>query len=74
MFELLLQMDKRACSLDQAFEILRVFRRDRIVEPDLFEDIVRFVITLFVPALKKRAVIRMSGDRRAAGFRRVRFQ
>ena len=74
MFELLLQMHERAGRLDEAFEILRVLRRDRIVEPHLFQDIVRFVITLLVPALEKRAIIRMGRDGRAACFQRIRFQ
>ena len=57
MLELLLEMDKRPRRLDQALEILRILRRDRIVEPHLFENIVRFIITLLIPALEKRAVI-----------------
>ena len=67
-------MDERAGRLDEAFEILRVLRRDRIVQPHLFQNIVRLVITLLVPALEKRAVIRMVRDPRAAGFRLTRFQ
>ena len=58
MFEVLLQMNKRARRLDQSLEEIRVGRFT--VEPKLFQDIVRFVILLFVPAMKKRAVIRVS--------------
>ena len=70
MFELLLQMNKRAGGLNQPFEILRVVRRDRLPEPDLLENIVRFIVTLLVPALEKGAVIRMIGHRVR---RRLRF-
>ena len=68
MFELLLQMDESAGGLDQAFEVLRVVGSRRRLEPDLFQNIVGLIITLLVPALKKRPVIRMIGDRGAAGF------
>ena len=74
MFELLLQMNERAGGLDQAFEILRVLRRDRIVQPYLFENIVRLVIALLVPAPEKRAVIRMGCDARAPRFRGIGLQ
>ena len=67
MFELFLQMDKSAGGLNQAFEILRVVGSSHRLEPDLFEDIVRLIISLLVPAAKKSAVIRMIGNR-AAGF------
>ena len=63
MFELLLQMNKSARSLDQALEILRVAGRRRRLEPDLFENVMRLVVTLFVPATKKGTVIRMIGNR-----------
>src|SRR4051794_10286335 len=59
MLELLLQMDKRARGLDESFEILRVLRRDRVMQPNLLQNIVRFVIALLVPTLKKRPVIGM---------------
>jgi len=74
MLELLLQMDERSGRLDQSLEKLRVLRRDRIVQPNLLQDVVRFVITLLVPALKERAIVRVGRDSRAAGFRRIRFQ
>ena len=74
MFELLLQMDESAGGLDQTFEVLPVLRRDRIVQPHLFENVVRFVITLLVPALEKGAVIGMRGDPGAGCFRRIGLQ
>jgi hypothetical protein len=51
-------MNERARRLDQSLEEIRVGRLR--VEPKLFQDIVRFVILLFVPAMKKPAVIRVS--------------
>jgi hypothetical protein len=68
MFELLLEMDKGAGRLDQAFEILGIVGSGRLLEPDLLENIVRLIITLLVPALKKRSVIRMIGNRVPTGF------
>jgi hypothetical protein len=44
--------------LDQPLEEVCVGRFG--LEPKLFQNIVRFVIALFVPATKKRAVIRVS--------------
>ncbi len=68
MFELLLQMDESAGGLDQAFEILRIVGGRCLLEPDLLENIVRLVVSLLVPAAKKRAVIRMIGDGAAGRF------
>ncbi len=68
MFELLLQMHKSAGSLDQAFEILRILGRGRLLQPNLLENIVRLIVTLLVPAAKKCAVIRMIGDGAAGRF------
>jgi hypothetical protein len=67
-------MNKGAGSLDQALEILGVVGRGRLLEPNLLEDIVRLIITLLVPAAKKRAVIRMSRDRIPPGFGPVAAQ
>src|SRR5437762_3046158 len=53
MLKVFLQMDKRARRLDQPFEILGVLRRDSLAEPNLFQDIVRFIITLLIPAAEK---------------------
>lgn len=58
--ELLLQMHKTARGLDQTLEIIRVVRFG--AEPEMFEDIVRFVIPLLVPAAKKSGVARMLRD------------
>jgi len=68
MFELLLEMNKGAGSLDQALEILRIIGSGCLLEPNLLENIVRLIISLLVPALKKRAVIGMIGDRVPTGF------
>lgn len=68
MFELFLEMNKGAGGLDQAFEILGIVGSGRLLEPNLLENIVRLIITLLVPALKKRAVIRMIGNRVPTGF------
>ena len=61
MFEALLQMNERAGRLDQSLEEVRVGRFG--VEPKLFQDIVRLIVPLFVPATKKGTVIRMIGNR-----------
>ena len=57
MFEALFKVNERAGRLDQPFEEVCVGRFG--VEPKLFQDIVRFIVLLFVPATKKRAVIRV---------------
>src|SRR6266542_1550107 len=62
-FESLLKMNKRARCLDQSLEEVRVARIG--LQPKLLEDIVRFVITLFVPTTEKPACLRPvnSGNR-----------
>src|SRR2546430_3349864 len=55
MFEPLLQMNEGTRCLDQPFEEIRV-ARIRFFQPKLLENIVRFIITLLVPAVKKRAI------------------
>jgi len=57
---LLLQMDKPARGLDQPFEIIRIFRFGP--EPEMLEDIVRFVVALFVPAAKEAKITRVGRD------------
>jgi len=47
-------MNERAGRLDQSLEEVGVGRFG--VEPKLFQDIVRLIVPLFVPATKKRAV------------------
>jgi hypothetical protein len=74
MFELLLQMDESAGRLDQAFEVLRVIGRNRHLEPDLLENIVRLIVTLLIPATKECTIIRMVGDRATGGFSLAAFQ
>ena len=53
-FESLLKVNESAGRLDQPFEIVRIARFG--LEPKLLENIMRLVITLFVPATEKRAV------------------
>jgi hypothetical protein len=52
--EIFLQMNKRAGGLDQALEKICIRRFG--VEPELLQDIVRFIVTALVPALKISAV------------------
>src|SRR6266540_3789742 len=59
-FELLLKMNKSARCLDQSLEEIRIARIG--LQPKLLEDVVRFVITLFVPATEKCAVKRVLCD------------
>jgi len=59
-FESLLKMNKSARCLDQSLEEIRIARIG--LQPKLLEDIVRFVITLFVPTTEKRAVKRVLCD------------
>ena len=74
MFELLLQMHKSAGSLNQTFEILHIFGSRRLLEPDLLENIVRLVVSPFVPAVKKCTIVRMVGDGSGGGFSFAAFQ
>ncbi len=59
-----LEMNEGARRLDEPFEKLVVIRIT--VQPKLLENIVRFVIPLFVPALKKGAIKWMLHDVRLA--------
>ena len=54
LLEVFLKMHKRAGCLDQSFEKNRIVRFH--LEPDVLEHIVRFVVTLLVPAAKKPAI------------------
>ncbi len=74
MFELLLEMDESPGRLDEALEILLVLGADGVVKPDLLKNIMRFVIALLVPALKKSAIIGMVRQPSAAGLGVARFQ
>ncbi len=58
--EILLQMNKRAGGLDQSLE--KVIIRRVAMEPELLENVVRFVIFLIVPATKIGPVKRVSRD------------
>jgi hypothetical protein len=62
MFESLLKMNKSAGGLDQSLKKIRIARFR--FEPKLLKDVVRFVITLVVPATEKRAVKRVLCDTR----------
>ena len=53
-FEIFLQMHERARSLNQSFE--KVIIVGVAIEPNLLQNVVRLVVTLLVPAAKKRAV------------------
>src|ERR1041384_180760 len=59
-FESLLQMHKRAGGLDQSLKKIRIARFG--FEPELLKDIVRFVVTLFIPPVEKRTVKRVLCD------------
>ena len=60
MLKALLQMNERTCGLDQSLVKIVVFRVP--VQPKLLENIMCFVITLFVPAFEIGAVIWMIDD------------
>ena len=53
-FEILLEMDESARRLNQSFE--EIVLLGVAIQPKLFQHIVRFVVTLLVPAAKKRAI------------------
>ena len=54
LFEIFLEMNESTRCLNQAFEKIVVIGIG--VQPELLENIVRFIITLLVPALKKGAI------------------
>jgi hypothetical protein len=54
MFKALLKMNESASRLNQSFEIVCIGRFG--LEPNLLQNIMRLVITLFVPAMEKRAI------------------
>ena len=53
-FEIFLQMHERARSLNQSFK--KIIIVGVAIEPNLLQNVVRLVVTLLVPAAKKRAV------------------
>ena len=57
---LLLQMDETAGRLDEPLEIICVLRFRP--QPEMLEDVVRFVVALFIPATKKAKVTGMLRD------------
>ena len=54
MLEIFLKMHKSTGGLNQSFEKITVV--GVAIEPKLFQHVVRFIVTLLVPAAKKRAV------------------
>ena len=58
MLEIFLKMHKSTGGLNQSFEKNTVV--GVAIEPKLFQDIVCFVVTLLVPAAKKRTIKRMA--------------
>ena len=59
-FEILLKMYKRSRGLNQSFEEIIILRV--AIEPEMFQDIVSFVIKPLIPAPEIRAIKRMLGD------------
>jgi len=62
MFEALLKMNERAGRLDQALKKIRV--PGVRFQPKLLENVVRIIVTLLVPALKKGPIKWMLWDLR----------
>src|SRR4026209_1683979 len=59
-FEMLLQMHEAARGLDQTLKVIRVARGR--LQPEMLEDIVRFVVALLIPAAKEPAIAGMLGN------------
>lgn len=59
-FEILLQMDKRPCRLDQSLEKIVVLGVG--IQPEMLQNIMRFVVALLIPAAKVGAIKRMLCD------------
>jgi hypothetical protein len=57
--KLLLQMDKRARSLNQPLKVLGILWRNRFSQPHLLENIMCFVVSLLIPTMEKHTVIGM---------------
>ena len=53
-------MDKTSCRLNQTFKVISIIRFR--AQPEMFEDIVGFVIPLLIPAPEKTDVAWMPGD------------
>jgi len=60
MLEIFLEMNKGASGLDEPFEKMVILCIG--IQPKLLENIVRFIISLLVPALKKGAIEWMPYD------------
>ena len=61
MFELFAQVDERARELDQAFEKCVIFIA--ALQPEIFEDIVRFVILAEIEAREVALIARIERER-----------
>ena len=72
LFEVFLQMNKRSGRLNQSLKIFRVVGSR--LQPKMLEHIVRFVVTLPIPATKKRAIIWVPRNVCGIRARRFRFQ
>lgn len=57
LLEVFLQVNETAGGLDQSLKEIRIAAAG--FEPELLEHVMRFVVTLFIPALEKPAIIRM---------------
>ncbi len=66
---LLLQMHKATRGLDQTLEIIRVVRFR--AQPEMLEDVVRFVVALLIPTAKKAHVTGMLRNLVGRFFRRT---
>ena len=60
MFEILLEMNERARRLNQALE--KIVVGSVALQPDLFKNVMRLVVTLIVPAAKVGAIKWMPRD------------
>src|ERR1051325_819543 len=61
-------MNESTGCLDQPLKILGVLPADCLIEPNLLENIVRFVIMMLIPAMKERAIIGMIGNCNTLGL------
>jgi hypothetical protein len=69
---LLLQMHEATRGLDQSLEIIRVLRFR--AQPEMLEDVVRFIVALLIPTAKKAQVAGMFRDLVARLSRRLAAQ
>jgi len=65
---LLLQMNKTSRRLNQTFEVIGIIRFG--AQPEMLEDVVRFVVTLFIPAAKETEIAGMPRNFLRCGIHR----